>query len=136
VHAAEIGNTPAVRLMLDLGFPIEARGGEDGRTALHAAAYSGSATTVRLLVDRGADIEVLDTTWHSAPLEWAIIGSGEQPSGNPHPDWAATVQTLIEAGASTQGITLSPDDPKPPSPDVAQLLRERGIGDEQPESGR
>lgn len=127
VRAAESGNTAAVALMLDLGFAIEARG-DDGGTALHAAAYSGSAGTVRLLLDRGADMEARDTTWDSPPLVWAIIGSGEQPGHNPSPDWIATVRTLIEAGASTRDITLSPDDPKPPSPDVAQFLRGYGIG--------
>jgi hypothetical protein len=30
--------------------------------------------------------------------------------------------------ASTAEITLLPDDPKPPSPEVADLLRARGIG--------
>ena len=46
---------------------------------------------------------------------------------NPRPDWVATVRLLIEAGASTQDITLSPDDPKSPSPEVAELLRGYGI---------
>ena len=126
VRAAEAGHAPAVRLMLDLGFDIEARG-DDGATALHAAAYSGSAETVRFLLDRGADIEARDRTWDSPPLDWAIVGSGERPRSNPSPDWVATVRTLIEAGASTRDITLSPDDPKPPSPEVAQVLRGYGI---------
>ena len=127
IQAAESGNTPAVALMLDLGFPLQARGAEDGGTALHAAAYAGSLSTVQLLIGRGADIEARDTTWDSTPLVWAIIGSGERPTSNHHPDWVATVRTLIEAGASTQRITLSPDDLKPPSPEVAELLRRHGI---------
>ena len=60
----------------------------------------------------------------------------ERPGSNAHADWVATVRALIEAGASTQGITLSPDDPKPPSPDVAELLRGYGISGGHPESGR
>jgi ankyrin repeat protein len=135
MQAAEADNAAAVGLMLDLSFPIDARGGEDGGTALHAAAYSGSASTARLLIDRGADIEARDTRWNGPPLEWAIVGSGEQPVTSPRPDWTATIRALIEAGASTRGITLSPDDPKPPSPDVAELLRGYGIGDE-PEDGK
>ncbi len=127
MQAAEAGNTVAVSLMLDFGFPVDAHGGEDGGTALHAAAYSGSAGTARLLIDRGADIEVRDTHWDSPPLDWAVVGSGERPVTNPRPDWVATVRLLIEAGASTQDITLSPDDPKPPSPEVAELLRGYGI---------
>jgi hypothetical protein len=130
VEAAEVGNAQAVGIMVELGLPIQSRAGSDGATALHAAAYCGSVETVRLLLHRGADIEAADTTWGAAPLEWAIVGSGDQPGRNPTPDWVATVQALIDAGASTQTISLSPDDPKAPSPDVAQLLREQGIGAE------
>ena len=128
VHAADTGNTAAVALMLDLGFPVGARGGDHGGTALHAAAYSGSAAAVRLLLDGGADIEARDATWNSTPLDWAIVGSGYRPSTSPDPDWIATIRTLIEAGASTEEVTLSSDDLKPPSDAVAELLREHGIG--------
>jgi hypothetical protein len=34
---------------------------------------------------------------------------------------------LIEAGASTEGISLSPDAAKPPSAEVAELLRSYGV---------
>jgi ankyrin repeat protein len=134
VEAAEAGRSGAVELMLELGFPIEARGGEHGSTALHAAAFTGSTETVRLLLDRGADLEARDTTWDSTPLDWAAVGSGIRPDNNPAADWVATVQALFEAGASIDGLTLSPDDPKPPSPEVAQLLRDHGVGAEPSES--
>jgi hypothetical protein len=48
-----------------------------------------------------------------------------------NPDWPATVSVLFDAGASTAGIVLSPDDPKPPSPEVAALLRARRVPDEE-----
>jgi ankyrin repeat protein len=130
--AAGHGHPEAVRLMLDLGFPPGTRSeNDDGATALHLAAAAGSPGTVRLLLDRGADIEARDTTWDSTPLEWAIVGSGMQPGRDQDPDWPATVSLFLDAGASTDGITLSPDDPKPPSPEVAALLRARGIPDEE-----
>jgi ankyrin repeat protein len=127
VYAAEAGNEPAVSLMLDLGFPLDVRR-DDGATALHAAAYAGSAPVVRLLLDRGADPEAPDGQWESPALEWAVIGSGFRPKTTPHPDWIATVRVLIEAGASTRGLSLSPDAQKPPSPEVAELLRTYGVG--------
>ena len=89
-----------------------------------AAAYHGSADAVRLLLSRGADLEARDTTYDSPPLDWAAVGSGERPATNRSPDWIATVQALLDAGASTEGITLSPDAQKPPSPEVAAVLRQ------------
>jgi ankyrin repeat protein len=130
IRAAEVGHVSAIGLMLELGFALDAHGGEDGGTALHAAAYSGSCGVVRLLLDRGADIEARDATWNSTPLDWAVVGSGQRPAGHPSPDWIATVQTLLEAGASAEDITLPPDDPKPPSPEVAVLLRRHGVASE------
>src|SRR5439155_16308462 len=122
VRTAEAGNVRAVALMLDLGFPLETRG-NNGATARHAAAYSGSPDTVQLLIDRGADIEAHDSTWDSTPLDCAAVGSGERPTSAPDPDWLRTVSILLESGASTSEITLAPDDPKPPSPEVAALLQ-------------
>jgi ankyrin repeat protein len=91
VRAAKTGDDNAVALMLDLGFPVESRG-DDGGTELHAAAYCGSVSTVRMLLERGAEIEARET--------------------------------LLEHGASAGEINFSPDDPSPPSPEVAALLRE------------
>jgi ankyrin repeat protein len=122
VRAAERGSTSAVALMLDLGIPIDARG-DDGATALHAAAYSGSAATVELLLHRGADVQARDATWNSTPLDWAIVGSGERPASAPAPDWPATVRILLAHGSSTDDSWLGPDESKPPSPEVAVLLR-------------
>jgi ankyrin repeat protein len=124
VRAAEIGNAAAVTLMLDVGFPLEVRG-DHGATALHAAAHSGSAGTVQLLLDRGADIEARDATWNSTPLVWAAIGSGERPTSAAPANWPETVRILLEHGASTAEVELTADDPKPPSPAVAELLRPR-----------
>jgi ankyrin repeat protein len=129
IRAAETGNTSALALMLDLGFPVDARDEGDGNTALHAAAYSGSTPAVRLLLGRGADIEARDTRWNSTPIEWAAVGSGEQPADNANPDWTGAVQALLGAGASAEDITLSPDDPKPPSPEVAAILRRHRAGE-------
>jgi ankyrin repeat protein len=123
VRAAETGNLAALTLMIDLGFGVGAHGGENGGTALHAAAYAGSAGAVRLLLDRGADVDARDETWDSHPLVWAAIGSSEQRDLNPHPDWAGAVQTLLEAGANAADVTLSPDEDHQPSPEVTALLR-------------
>ena len=130
VRAAETGDADAVALMLDLGFPLDTRG-DNGATPLHAAAYNGSAVAALLLLDRGADIEAHDTNWNSTPLDWAAVGSGEQPQNNPTADWLETVRALLEHGASTDEITLNPDEPKQPSTEVAALLRRQLEGERQ-----
>ena len=64
--------------MLELGFPIDARRDgtdDDGATALHAASWAGSAETVALLLDRGADLSARDTRWQSPA---ARMGAGRQ----------------------------------------------------------
>ena len=120
-----LGTAPAA-LMLDLGFRIDVHRGLDGATALHAAAYSGRAELVRLLLARGADLDRADLQWGSTPLAWATVGSGERPRYSPAGDWIATITTLLDAGASRQGAWVAG---KPPSEDVAALLAGYGIGE-------
>ncbi|MGH2841991.1 MAG: ankyrin repeat domain-containing protein, partial [Solirubrobacteraceae bacterium] len=126
VAAAEHGNVAAVGLMLELGFPIETRreadDDDDGASALHAASWAGSAGTVALLLDQGADLSARDVRWRSQPLEWALVGSGEAPDSAPAPDWVATVALLLDAGASLDGVTFDPEDAKQPSAAVLELL--------------
>ena len=130
VAAAEHGSLASVRLMLELGFPVQARRqatDDDGATALHAASFAGSADTVALLLDHGADPSARDTLWHSQPLGWALVGSGEAPDSAPSPDWVATVALLLDHGASLEAITLDPGEPNQPSAAVLELLRSHGL---------
>jgi hypothetical protein len=43
-------------------------------TPLHQAVWSNSANAVRLLVERGARLDIQDTVHRSTPLDWAIYG--------------------------------------------------------------
>jgi ankyrin repeat protein len=122
--AAEHGDVAAVALLLDLGFPLDGQVGDDGATPLHAAASAGSAEVVALLLERGADIEAKDTSWGASPLCWATVGSGFRLGHAPRPDWVATVRSLIDAGASTDGVWLAG---KPPGDEVAAVLAAHGI---------
>jgi hypothetical protein len=59
-----------------------------------------------------------------------MIGSGMRAGRDPDPGWPAAAGVLLDAGASAARIVLSADHPEPPSPEVAALLRARGIPEE------
>ena len=114
--------------MLDLGFSPRSRN-DLGETALHTAAYTGDAQTVRLLIDAGAEIDALDANFDATPLAFATVGSGEH-AGKPG-NWIEVVRLLIEAGASRQDVWISG---KPPGEEVIDLLLSYGISpDDEPE---
>ncbi|HKN97311.1 MAG TPA: nuclear transport factor 2 family protein, partial [Pseudonocardiaceae bacterium] len=110
----ELGFSPAVR-------------NELGEQPLHTAAYLGNAAVVRQLLAAGAGVDARDDRFDATPLAFATVGSGEQ-AGKPG-DWLTTVRLLIDAGASRDGVWVSG---KPPSEDVAELLRRYGIAPDEP----
>ena len=88
----------AVRLMLDCGWPIDVRG-QHGATALHWAGFHGNLELARLLLDRAAPLDVVDTDHDGTPLFWALYGSstaGAAGTGN----YPAVVEALLDAGAN------------------------------------
>jgi ankyrin repeat protein len=68
-NAANGGKSEAVRALVALGVPVEARTSY-GWTPLHIAAYNGDADTVRALLEAGADASADDGTGKN-PLDWA-----------------------------------------------------------------
>jgi ankyrin repeat protein len=88
----------AVKLMLDLGFPIAHPERSHGYTALHNAAWSGSADLVDLLIARGAPVDLVDPTFHSTPLGFALhdcLIEKRHPEG----EFGRVVKSLIDAGS-------------------------------------
>ncbi|HEY0804808.1 MAG TPA: ankyrin repeat domain-containing protein, partial [Pseudonocardiaceae bacterium] len=122
VDAAEHSPLAAVQLMLEVGFPIGAF--RQGATPLHAAAYAGRTAVIELLLARGADVHAPDGIWHSTPLAWATVGSGERPRYAVDADWPDAVRALVAAGSATGDAWVSG---KPPSDEVAAVLTELGI---------
>jgi ankyrin repeat protein len=120
------GNTDGVRSLLDLGVDIGALYEEgDGyfgiakrSTALHVAAWRARHATVKLLVERGARIDLPDGN-ERTPLALAIracVDSYWKDRRSPE-----SVRTLLQAGASINDIEF-------PSgyDEVDQLLRAYG----------
>lgn len=72
--AADLGHVEIVRLLLDAGEdpnrynPI---GGHSHTTPLHQAAGAGHQAVVRLLVQRGAKLDIKDILWEATPADWA-----------------------------------------------------------------
>ena len=58
---------------IDRGAPIDAQNLE-GSSALYQAAENGRLPVVRLLVERGARLDIRDTIYEGTPLAWAQYG--------------------------------------------------------------
>jgi Ankyrin repeats (3 copies) len=72
--AADFGHTAIVRLLLDAGESPDRYnpvGGHSHTTPLHQAAGASHLDVVRLLVERGARLDMKDVLWHATPADWA-----------------------------------------------------------------
>jgi len=79
--ASQFGHVELVRLLLDAGEdpnrynPV---GGHSHATPLHQAALGGYDELARLLVERGARLDLKDILWHGTPADWARHEGREQ----------------------------------------------------------
>jgi ankyrin repeat protein len=72
--AAQFGHVGIVRSLLDVGEDPDRYnppGGHSHATPLHQASGAGHEAVVRLLVERGARVDLKDVLWHATPAEWA-----------------------------------------------------------------
>ncbi len=75
--AAQLGHAGIVRLLLDAGEDpnrYNPAGLHAHGTPLHHAAGGGHLDVVRLLVERGARLDIEDKLWRATPLGWAEHG--------------------------------------------------------------
>ena len=81
--AAEHGRLDVIDQLIAAGTPVDGvdRGGS---TALHEAAYSGRADSVRRLLGHGADPARRDTRFDSTPLDWCRHQCEETGPGHGH----------------------------------------------------
>ena len=95
VGAAFSHNIPALELMLKVGFDVNTRGGE-GFTPVGHAALRGHVDTVRLLIARGADLEIRNDYGGTAleGCQWGSLNFRD-PKG----DYPACADALLQAGA-------------------------------------
>jgi len=75
--AAQHGHTEVVRILLDAGEDpsrYNPEGHHSHSTPLHQAVLAGHLELVKLLVDRGARLDLRDKVYEATPLEWADYG--------------------------------------------------------------
>jgi Ankyrin repeats (3 copies) len=90
--ASQHGRAEAVRLLLDAGERPDRYNPESNHphcTPLHQAVLGGHEQVVRLLVERGARLDIRDTIWEGTPLGWAVHGGGRA-----HPQMADCLRSL------------------------------------------
>jgi ankyrin repeat protein len=119
-HAARNNQTSTVRLMLECGWPVEARGQHQG-TPLHWAAFHGNDAMTQAILRMGASLDVSDADFCSPPLGWAVYGS-EHSWHNKSGNYAATVEALLKAGAKAPDIAQGTEA-------VREVLRRHGSKD-------
>jgi ankyrin repeat protein len=123
---AGVGNTAGVRHLLDLGVDVKALYKDgDGyfdiakdSMALHVASWRAQHATVKLLLERGAPLDMPDGAGRTAlaPAVRACVDSYWAYRRSPE-----SVEALLKAGASVTGVTF-------PSSyaEVNELLRQHG----------
>lgn len=97
---AGLGRTEVVAALLDDGMAVDTRGWSNF-TPLDQAAMNGRTETVRLLVQRGADLH--DRAFDDeepTPLDCALWGFENNRAHDG--DYAGTVRLLVDAGAPTR----------------------------------
>ena len=101
--AAWFARNDIIRFILDQGFDVDTRHLKDGDTALHVAAYNANPELVELLLDRGAQVNLVDGVYGTPPLVWALHAWLVEGKGAPE-NHKRTLRLLMQHGA-----TVKPD---------------------------
>jgi hypothetical protein len=93
----------------------------DGHTGLHVASFHGQLEAVKVLLQHGAQIDAIDKTWKTPPLQWAL--TGWQRSGH-RGQYSEVVAQLVAAGAQVTPDIIGWDSVQL-DPDMLAALRTR-----------
>jgi hypothetical protein len=136
--AAAWGASEAVKVMVERGWPIDARGGDWDATALNHAVFRGDPELTDFLLAHGANwreghgygSDVLGT------LSWASVN---EPTGIRDPDWSGCARALMANGlprverdpSNPEGVLIG-GRPIRFSESVTEVLMEGGSGSPDP----
>ena len=98
-------NYDAVKLMLDVGFPVAHPERNHGYTPLHNAAWAGSGDLVELLISRGHPVDIRDPGHDATPLGYALYDCLVEKR-HPEGEFPRVVKALLEAGSPLTGVEL------------------------------
>ena len=131
VWACRFGRGPVAKHLLDLGVDPGARD-RDSMTALHWAAAGRCLDLVRLLIGRGAPLEVRNT-WGGTVLDSTVYFAVNQPLTTPcsSEGYPAVMEALLAAGAEPGEVTPFPTGDR----ELDGVLRRYGAGRGQPPEG-
>jgi ankyrin repeat protein len=76
-RATKENRADIVRLLLDLGMSPNVEDTKKQR-ALHIAGYDDAADVAKLLIDRGAEIDMRESNWNNTPMDCAIYGQSQR----------------------------------------------------------
>ena len=104
--ACEFGRINVVDFLLQKGFQAGTKLTR-GETGLHWAAFEGHADLVRLLLEHGAPVDVVEEVHGGTPLGWALYGWGGSSKVRHYYD---VVALLARAGAELDQTWFEVDD--------------------------
>jgi ankyrin repeat protein len=108
--ACAYGRSEVVDFLLSRGFNVdeELTSHGHGHTGLHVAAYHGHVDVVQTLLRHGARVDVIDKTWGTPPLIWALTGWSGRPAAD-SVRYYDVVARLVAAGATVKPELLEWD---------------------------
>ena len=119
----------AVKLAVELGADVNAAD-ERGRTAMHAAAFTGADSVIQFLADKGANVDVKDK---SGQTPWSMA-AGICPVLNGCGSYAihrSTADLLLKLGATQLTAESFSSSPRPsyvPAEGGAETIKAPGVG--------